>query len=102
MSHKWVSCPTSPLTWCERCEQPGGTDTVDMCWEDLSQSARSWMAEIGEFRATFDVKDREVKGMTYVGGEPCESYFNSNDLRRIADTCIEVARWLDMRAETKS
>ena len=53
--------------------------------------ARSWMEEIGGFRATFQINDRKVKGMTYCDGEPRESYFNANDLRKIADACIEVA-----------
>ena len=68
---------------------------------DLSKNAREVMEELGNFGATVNAKDRLVKGykMDSDDGECCKHYYSSDDLRNIAAGCIEVADWLDSRAD---
>lgn len=74
-----------------------------MEWEDVSTQARSVMKELGNFGPTVNILDRYVKGYTIgAGGESARTYYDSNDLRVIAASCVEVADWLDKRAATLS
>lgn len=70
-----------------------------MNWTDVSQKARDVMKEFGNFSPTVHAANKEVKGYTHddEGGGKC--YWSSDDLRGIAAACIEVANWLDKRAE---
>ena len=71
-----------------------------MIWFDLSTNARDWMGELGGFGPTVHAGNREVKGCTLgADGEPGKTYWSSEDLRKIAAACNEVANWLDKRAE---
>lgn len=101
MSHEWVQHPTAPGTWCEHCGQPGGRAVSDECWHDLSLGARSWMGQLGGFLPTIHDANREVKGHLFDDdtGEVRKTYWHSRDLRMIALACVEVADWLDRRAE---
>lgn len=67
---------------------------------EVSESARDVMDDLGNFGPTVHALNREVKGYTMDSdtGECGKCYYNSNDLRRIAAGCIEVADWLDKRA----
>lgn len=66
-------------------------------WEELSENALDQMKFIGNFGPTVNVKYAEVKGYTYDedGGGKC--YLTSDDLRKLAAGCIEVADYLDER-----
>lgn len=66
-----------------------------MEWNQLSASALSTMKELGEFGPTLNVSSREIKGYPQEG----KTYFDATDLRRMAKDFIEVANWLDARAE---
>lgn len=66
-----------------------------MEWEDLSEYTRVTMEELGDFGPTVNVKNCEIKGYMQDG----KVYWNSVDLRAIANSCIEVADWLDNRAK---
>lgn len=101
MSHKWVDYPTSPHTWCEHCGTRGGVTSSDECWIDLSLGARSWMEQLGAFVPTIHDANREVKGMLWNEdeGTASKAYLHSRDLRMLALACVEVADWLDRRAE---
>lgn len=70
-------------------------------FNEVSESARDVMDALGNFRPTFHAANREVKGYTMDSdtGECGKCYYTSNDLRHIAAGCIEVADWLDKRAE---
>lgn len=69
-------------------------------WEtDLSPNARRVMRELGGFGPITDDSQRTVKGYTYdEDGIGCKTYYTSGDLRGIADACLDVADWLDNRA----
>lgn len=70
-------------------------------WEtDLSPKARRVMRELGGFGPVTDASRRTVKGYTYdEDGIGCKTYYTSDDLREIAEACLEVADWLDDRAK---
>lgn len=71
-----------------------------MNWEDISENAGYWMEFLGTFGPTVHVNNREVKGyMLTEGREDCRTYLTSSDLREFASALIEVADWLDKRAE---
>jgi len=53
------------------------------------------MEELGNFGPTVNAANREVKGYMEDG----KIYWRSKDLREIAESCIAVANWLDLRAE---
>jgi hypothetical protein len=67
-------------------------------WCDLSEDALNVMKELGEFTPTVHTQSREVKGVR--DSDKC--YLDSRDLRRIALACVEVADWLDLRAEIET
>lgn len=102
MAHEWVDHPNAPGTHCSRCGAHGGTTSSDECWMDLTENARKWMRDLGEFGPLIDDKRREVKGMMRDDddGQCHKAYLDSRDLRAIADACVEVAGWLDRRAES--
>ena len=70
-----------------------------MNWEDVSKTARDTMDELGDFGPTVHADARQVKGYTLDCDGSAKCYWSSADLRRIAASCIEVADWLDKRAE---
>jgi len=63
--------------------------------QDISADARETMELIGNFSPTVRVEERMVKG--YVDDGKC--YLGSKDLREMSKHFIEVADWLDKRAE---
>ncbi|MDI1253843.1 hypothetical protein [Thermomonas sp.] len=70
-----------------------------MDWNDISADAREVMQELGNFGPTFHPGDRQVKGfMIDSDGDAGKTYWDSNELRRVAAACNEVAAWLDKRA----
>lgn len=70
-----------------------------MKWQDLSESALRTMTDLGNFGATVNAQNREVKGYTLDSdGDAGKTYYNSQDLRLMAQDLIEVADWLDKRA----
>ena len=71
---------------------------------DLSQNARDVMKALGNFGPTVHALNCEVKGyaMDADTGDCGKQYYTSNDLRKIASACDEVANWLDRRAEQAS
>lgn len=70
-----------------------------MNWDDLSESARKVMRELGNFSPTFHQSEKLVKGYTLDDeGDPGKRYYSSAYLRQIAEACVEVADWLDSRA----
>ncbi len=76
------------------------TKTVFPRWSDLSECALHVMRDLGNFGPTVNPENREVKGyMLDPDGDCGKCYYNSNDLRLVAQGCIEVANWLDKRAE---
>lgn len=68
---------------------------------DVSQKARDVMDALGNFGPTVNALNREVKGYTMDSntGDCGKAYYSSDDLRNIAAGCIEVADWLDKRAD---
>lgn len=71
-----------------------------MKWEDLDVTHRNIVEDLGNFSPTVNIDYREVKGYMLDGnGDAGKVYFNSKDLREIAESCIAVANWLDLRAE---
>lgn len=74
-----------------------------MEWTDLSEKARDWMKDIGDFGPTVHAANREVKGsVADESGELCKAYYTSDELRSLAAACTEVADWLDKRAAAVS
>ncbi len=65
-----------------------------MEWREVSGEARYTMKELGNFSPTTNANQREVKG--YIDGK---CYYDSTELRTMAAHFIEVANWLDKRAE---
>jgi hypothetical protein len=73
-----------------------------MEWEEVSEAARDTMRELGFFGPTVNVADRLVKGYGFWGDDEAgKVYLSSKDLRTIVPHLVEVADWLDKRAETK-
>lgn len=69
-------------------------------WEEVSESARQVMKEMGNFSPTVNAEHKMVKGCTDDGDGTWSTYLDSTDLRNIAEGCKEVADWLDARAES--
>lgn len=68
-------------------------------WDELSDNAREFMRDLGNFGPTTNVGYREVKGyMLDPDGDAGKVYYNSSDLRQMALAAVEVADWLDERA----
>lgn len=73
-----------------------------MEWEEVSKEARETMRQLGFFGPTVNVGDRVVKGYAHWGDEEAgKVYLDSKYLREIAPHLVEVADWLDKRAEAK-
>lgn len=74
-----------------------------MKWDDLSKEARETMKFMGNFSATVNVENREIKG--YMLGpddnEGGKIYLYSHELKSMAEHFNEVAEWLDKRANVK-
>ena len=67
---------------------------------DISATAKAWMRFIGEFGPTVRADRRELKGrIVDIDGDHVKAYVDSGELRELAASCIEVADWLDKRAE---
>ena len=67
---------------------------------EVSEGSRAWMRTLGNFGPTVNPIYREVTG--YMLGDSAEAektYYDSGELRELAAACIEVADWLDKRAE---
>lgn len=72
-----------------------------MNWEDTSELARDVMKELGDFSPTSHPANVEVKGYLHCDeGDDGRTYWTSDDLRKIAAGCVEVADWLDARAQS--
>lgn len=72
-----------------------------MNWDtDISESAKETMKFLGNFGPADIVGWREVKGRSFTLCEE-RAYLSADELRKIAAGCIEVADWLDKRAESK-
>jgi hypothetical protein len=72
-----------------------------MQWEDLSDNAKEIMLDLGNLLPKETPSDREVEG--WVCGEFGETVtigYSSHYLREMAAACLEVADWLDKRAES--
>ena len=69
---------------------------------EVSESSRGWMRALGNFTPTVNPLYREVKGsmLGEYGDSEKKTYFDSKELRELATACIEVADWLDLRADT--
>lgn len=71
-----------------------------MDWDkDISTEAKGTMKFIGDFGPTVHAQSREVKGYMHDGAGGGKVYLDAGELRVIAASCIEVADWLDKRAE---
>ena len=68
--------------------------------QDISKVALAWMQLIGNFGPTVHADKRELKGYTMDSdGDTVKTYYDSGELRELANSCIEVADWLDRRAQ---
>lgn len=68
-------------------------------WSKLTSNALDVMRDIGEFSPTTRADEGLVKGyIRCEEGEDGRTYYDSNDLRRISEGCLEVACWLELRA----
>lgn len=74
-----------------------------MEWDkDISTGAKETMKFLGSFGPTVHAHLREMKGYMLdndSGSGSGKVYLDANDLREIAAGCIEVADWLDKRAD---
>lgn len=70
-----------------------------MEWEELSNTAKATMKFLGDFGPTSNAQNREVKGYMYDDEGGGKVYLSADELREMAASCIEVADWLDKRAE---
>ncbi len=66
-----------------------------MNWEDLDEKHRLIMDELGDFSPTVNAANKEIKGYMDDG----KTYWDSAYLRELAESCVAVANWLDLRAE---
>ena len=67
---------------------------------EVAENSRAWMRTLGNFTPTVNPLYREVKGsMLGAHGEAEKTYFDSKELRELAKACVEVADWLDKRAD---
>ena len=71
-----------------------------MNWkDDISDLSRGWMELLGNFGPTVNEQKRELKGYLHDDEGGDKAYLDSGELREIAASCIEVANWLDDRAD---
>lgn len=69
-------------------------------WDiDISAKARKNMKFLGNFGPTVHEHLRELKGYMSDEDGGGKVYLDSHDLRELADSCVEVADWLDKRAD---
>lgn len=73
-------------------------------WNDLPEHVRDTLKELGDYTPTVNVLNRELKGVAYdpEDGGCVKSYLTSNDLRKLSETFLIVAAWLDERALSAS
>jgi hypothetical protein len=65
-------------------------------WDkEISPEARETVRLLGHFQPTTIPENKEIKG--WIEGEG-KVYFNSEDLSKMAAHFIEIASWLDNRA----
>ncbi len=74
---------------------------TDMQWEDLDKGTLDVMEELGGFGPTVNPQHRIIKGVMYsqYQNDVVKTYYNSEDLRVLAKHLLEVAAWLDKRAD---
>lgn len=71
-----------------------------MDWDkDISKAAKAKMKFLGDFGPTVNAQHREVKGYMHDDEGGGKVYLHASELREIAASCIEVADWLDKRAD---
>jgi hypothetical protein len=70
-------------------------DTQGCSWNDISQDARETMKTLGDFGPTVFPENREIKGYPQEDGK---TYYDADELRKMATHFVEVANWLDARA----
>ena len=67
--------------------------------KDLSITAKQHLSFLGNFGPTTVTANREVKGQLVDEDNcGCTTYLNSTELRDVAVSLLEVAQWLDDRA----
>ena len=72
-----------------------------MDWDkELSANAMVWMKFLGDFSPTCNEARKELKGYMFDESGGGKAYIYSGELRELARACIEVADWLDKRAES--
>jgi hypothetical protein len=72
-----------------------------MEWKnDISDEHKEQMRLLGGFSPTSNAEQRLAKGyMADDEGGTSRVYLSANDLRKLASACVEVAYWLDKRAD---
>jgi hypothetical protein len=71
-----------------------------MKWEDLSESARDAMRELGGFEPTRHPESKTLRGTMYDADYGVDTaYFSCEKLREFAAAMVEVADWLEKRAQ---
>lgn len=69
-------------------------------WDkDLSKNAKVWMKFLGDFSPTSSEIRKELKGYMHDEGGGGKVYIDAGELRELAQSCNEVADWLDKRAK---
>lgn len=68
--------------------------------ENLSPRALKTLEFLGDFEPTSDPSKKAIKGwfMLSVGGRESQVYLNAKELRDMAGDFLEVADWLERRA----
>lgn len=68
--------------------------------DERSSLCNEWMKFLGNFGPTVNVENRQIKGymLDPDDGEGGKVYLDSNELRALAESCEEMAEWLDARA----
>lgn len=62
--------------------------------EEFSKNAEEWMKQWGHFGITYD--RRTIKGWALINDDEYERvYYDANDLRKMAEACIEIANVLN-------
>lgn len=68
--------------------------------QDISKGAQAWMQLLGDFGPTVRVDSMELKGYTRdKDGDTVKTYYDSGELRELSAACLEVADWLERRAQ---
>ena len=69
-------------------------------WKELNGLTQGWMSMLGGFSPTVNPQDKQVKGVMFDSeGEIIKAYLDPDELREIADACLEVAQFLEDRAK---